>query len=370
MRVRNLLALSVSLVLLLSACASSATTAPPTGTPATGATATPGATPAATATVGASTAPVAVNFRFDWIETPGDIAVRSAIDQGFFTAEGLNVTTTVGTGSTDAVTLTGAGQFDMGQGDSLAVITGIGAGVPVVAVAAEYQVNPNAMISRPDDPIKQPTDLYGKKYCVQQGSSLLYYQAVVAVNNLDRSKITEVPIGFDVAPLVQKQCDGLIDFIDGEVIQVSDALKQPAVYEQLANWGVDAYGNVLFANKSFAQAHPDAVKGFVKAYEEGIQWAEANPAAALAMMQKVYSDAPADVLAQRIPATLPLLINQDTAANGVGHQDATRWTSEIALALQINLIKSSLTADQIMTNSYQPATPIMATPAAQPSPSS
>ena len=370
MRLRNLLAVSLSLALLLSACASSATTAPATGTPATGATMTPEATPAATATVAASTAPVAVNFRFDWIETPGDIAVRSAIDQGFFKAEGLNVTTTVGTGSTDAVTLTGAGQFDMGQGDSLAVITGIGAGVPVVAVAAEYQVNPNAMISRPDDPIKQPTDLYGKKYCVQQGSSLLYYQAVVAVNNLDRSKITEVPIGFDVAPLVQKQCDGLIDFIDGEVIQVSDALKQPAVYVQLANWGVNAYGNVLFANKSFAQAHPDAVKGFVKAYEEGIQWAEANPAAALAMMQKVYSDAPADIMAQRIPATLPLLVNQDTATNGVGHQDASRWTSEIALALQINLIKSSLTADQIMTNSYQPATPIMASPAPQPSPSS
>src|SRR4029077_9397703 len=169
-RVRNRLALSLSMALLLSACASGATTAPPTGTPATGATATPGGTTGASSTPATSAAPVAVNFRFDWIETDGDVAVRAALDQGYFKAEGLDVTTTVGTGSTDAVTLTGAGQFDMAQADSLAVITGVGAGVPVKAVAIEYQTNPNGMISRPDTPIRVPTDLYGKRYCVQQGS--------------------------------------------------------------------------------------------------------------------------------------------------------------------------------------------------------
>ena len=40
-----------------------------------------------------------VKFRFDWIETPGDTAIRAAMDQGFFAENGIFVNPVVGSGS-------------------------------------------------------------------------------------------------------------------------------------------------------------------------------------------------------------------------------------------------------------------------------
>jgi NitT/TauT family transport system substrate-binding protein len=310
-----------------------------------------------------------VKFRFDWIETPGDTAVRSAIDQGYFAENGIFVNPVVGSGSTDAVTLTGTGQFDMAQASALAVVTGVGNGVPVHAVAAEYQEDPNGMISRPDAPIQNPEDLYGKRYCVQQGSSLLYYQAVAAVNKLDRSKITEVPIGFDIAPLLQGQCDGLIDFGDGELILVRDALGTEPVWAPLESWGVNTYGTTLIANDTFAQEHPDLVKGFVDAYVKGIKWAEENPDAAVAMMQKTYPDADPAGLEKRVRAALTYFLNDYTATNGVGAIDPVRWKTEMNdLAKAIELIPAELTAEQVVDNSFLPNPPVIASPAPAASP--
>jgi NitT/TauT family transport system substrate-binding protein len=310
-----------------------------------------------------------VTFRFDWIETPGDTAVRAAIDQGYFAQNGIFVNPVVGSGSTDAVTLTGTGQFDMAQASALAVVTGVGNGVPVHAVAVEYQKDPNGMISRPDAPINKPEDLYGKRYCLQQGSSQLYYQAVTAVNNLDASKITNVPIGFDIAPLIQSQCDGLIDFGDGELIEARDALGTEPVFAPLSDWGIETYGTTLIANDQFAADHPDLVKGFVDAYVKGIKWAEENPDAAVAMMQKVYSDADPAGLEKRVRAALTYFLNDYSAANGVGAIDPDRWqTGNNALAKTIGLIPNDLTADQVVNNSFLPNPPVMASPAPAASP--
>jgi NitT/TauT family transport system substrate-binding protein len=304
-----------------------------------------------------------VSFRFDWIETPGDTAVRAALDQGYFKANGLDVVTTVGSGSTDAVTLVGAGQFQMGQASSLAVVTGVGNEVPVKAVAVEYQTDPNGMLSRPDAPIKVPTDLYGKKYGIQQGSSVLYYKAVVAVAGLDVSKITEVPIGFGIEPVVAKQVDGLIDFGDGELIELRHALKAEPVWAPLQDWGIKTYGTTLIANNNFAASNPEAVKGFVKAYLQGIKWAEENPDAAVAMMQKVYADADAEGLKERVLAALTYFTNDATKTKGVGWMDETRWQADtIDLALKIGLITKPIKAADVMSNDFLPSEPIMVTP--------
>jgi NitT/TauT family transport system substrate-binding protein len=376
MRAAKLAASSSILALLFAACSGATPSANPTAAGAATSAPSVAATSAATAapsvaapsasaapTAAASQAMTSVSFRFDWIETPGDTAIRAALDQGFFKANGLDVTTTVGSGSTDAVTLTGAGQFQMGQASALAVVTGVGAGVPVKAVAIEYQTDPNGMISRPDAPIKIPTDLYGKKYGIQQGSSLLYYKAILAVNALDESKITEVPIGFDIAPLIAKQIDGLIDFGDGELIETRHALKTEPTWAPLQDWGVKTYGTTLIVNNGFAASNPAAVKGFVKAYAQGIKWAVENPDAAVAMMQKVYADADAAGLKERVLAALKYFTNDATKTKGVGWQDEARWQTEnIDLAKRIGLITKDIKAADVMSNDYLPSEPILATP--------
>jgi NitT/TauT family transport system substrate-binding protein len=350
MRVSQVASLGSALVFMLAACSGAATPAPTAG-PAAGGNVTIVKAPGST--------PVKVRFRFDWIETPGDTPMQVAIAKGFFKDANLDVTTTVGTGSTDSVTLTGSGQFDIAQASSLAVVVGVGSGVPVKSIGVLYQTDPNGMISRPDSPIKVPTDLYGKKYGIQQGSSLLYYTAVVAVNKLDRTKITEVPTGFDVAPLIAKQIDGLIDFADGEVVLTRQALKAEPVFVKVKDWGVTTYGTTLIASNSFAAANGDAVKAFVAAYARGLKYSLENPAEAVTIMQKVYADADPALLKEKVMAALPYFVNSDTDGKGLLYQSTDVWQKEMDLSLQIQMIKSAVTVQQSVDSGFLPSPAIM-----------
>ena len=361
MRLTKWAAVGPTLALVLAACTSSATPVPttaPTGAPSKA----PTAAPATTAPTAAPTAaPVKIRFRFDWIETPGDTAMRIALNQGFFRDAGLDVTTTVGTGSTDSVTLTGAGQFDIAQASSLAVVVGVGAGVPIKSVGVLYQGDPNGMISRPDNPIRVPTDLYGKRYGIQQGSSLLYYQAVVAVNNLDRAQITEVPTGFDIAPLAAKQIDGLIDFADGEVILVRQAIKAEPVFVPIKDWGVVTYGTTLIVNNYFADQKPEVVRAFVLAFAKGLKFAVENPDQTVSIMQQVYSSVDRATLGDRVRAALKYFTSADTTKSGVLFQNTGTWQAELDLALKLKMIKSALTFRDVMNNGFLPNPPLIAT---------
>ena len=97
------------------------------------------------------------------------------------------------------------------------------------------------------------------------------------------------------------------------------------VWAPLDQWGVNTYGTTLIANDTFAQDHPDLVKGFVDAYAKGIKWAEENPDAAVAMMQKAYPDADPAGLEKRVRAALTYFLNDYSATNGVGAIDPDRW---------------------------------------------
>jgi len=354
------------LALVLAACTSGATTAP-TAAPTTAATQAASAAPAsAAATSAPSKAPVKIRFRFDWIETPGDTPMRVALNQGFFRDAGLEVVTTVGSGSTDAVTLTGAGQYEMGQASSLAVVVGVGSGVPIKSVGVLYQNDPNGMISRPDNPIRVPTDLYGKKYGIQQGSSLLYYTAVIAVNKLDRSKITEVPTGFDVAPLIAKQIDGLIDFADGEVILVKKALGGvDPIFVPIKDWGVTTYGTTLIANNYFAEQNPEAVRAFVGAYAKALKFAVENPDQAASILQQAYPAVDRAILKDRVLAALKYFLGADTDAHGVLWQNTATWQKELDLAIQLKMIQNAVTVNAAMNNGFLPNPLVIAKPPAK-----
>ena len=352
-----------ALALIVAACSAAATPVPtkaPTAAP------TAAATTAATAapTAAPTTPPLAkIRFRFDWIKTPGDTAMQVAISNGYFREANLEVTTTIGTGSTDSVTLTGAGQFEMAQAASLNLAVGVANGVPVKAVGVLYQKDPNGMISRQDAPIRVPTDLYGKKDCIQQGSSLQYYKAVVAANKLDTSKITEVPVGFDVAPLVQKQCDGLIDFADGEVLLVKQAMNADPVFVPVKDWGVTTYGTTLLVSNAFASSNADAVKRFVNAFARGLKYAVENPAAAATIMRSAYSDVDGALLQAKVLAAYKFWTSPDTDTNGVLFNSTDVWQKELDLARQIGLISKTLAPADVMTNDFLPKPGVMAKPA-------
>jgi ABC-type nitrate/sulfonate/bicarbonate transport system substrate-binding protein len=372
---RLVLSVSAALAVALTACGGAATPAAPTSPPAAQPTpAPPTAAPVAKPTSAATPAPTApqatapaatekVNFRFDWTPTPQDVPVLAAQAQGFFRDAGVDVTTTVGSGSGDSISLTGVGKHDMAIANAMNVAIAAEQGIPVVSVGMILQDNGVEVFSLPENPVKVPQDLVGKKMAVNPTSnSSLFYRAMLTKAGIDPSKITEVPVsqsdGDDL--LLQKQVDACVSFRQTEGVADSKAYGKPLVFMSLTEYGVAPYGQALIANKQFVQQHPNAVKGFLKAYAQGIKWSIDHKQEALQLLSDKIKDLDKDTLQQALDWNLALMTSDDTGKNGLLYQNPTRWqTDTLAFAKQVGIIKKDVDPASAYTNEYLPTPPVL-----------
>jgi NitT/TauT family transport system substrate-binding protein len=365
MRLSRLAALGSAAALILSACTAAGTPVPtqaPTAAPTTAASAAASAAPTAAPSAAPCTGNETIRWRFSWTPTTAWTPVLVAQSLGYDKANCVTVQITPGTGSTDSVTLTGAGQFDMAEASALAVATGIGNGLPIQSVGVVYQTDPNGIISRPDTPIKSAADIIGKKMGISQGSSTLLWKAIVAKNNIDLSKVTVLPIGFGVEPLVTKQVDGMVDYFDGAYVTVSSALKGPATFLPIADLGIGQYGTVILVNKTWAASHAAAVKNFMRMYAQGLKWTLENPKSAVPILRSKATDLSDAEATEFLTKTLSLLTSADTKTKGLLYQDASRMqTGTLDLAQTVGLTKTTLKSADVMSNDYLPNPPITTT---------
>ena len=367
MRIPRLASLVPGLALALAACTAAATPVPtaaptkaPTAVPATAAPAT--AAPTAAPTQAPCTGSTTIRWRFSWTPTTAWTPILAAQALGYDKANCVEIQITPGTGSTDSVTLTGAGQFDIAEASALAVATGIGNGIPIQSVGILYQTDPNGIISRPDNPIKTVADITGKKMGISQGSSTLLWQAIVKKNNIDLSKVTVIPIGFGFEPLLTKAVDGMVDYFDGAYVSISAALKAPAIFAPISDLGIGQYGTSIFVNKAWAASHQAAVKQFLLTYLRGLKWSLENPNAAVPILRSRATELGNTEATELLTKTLSLLTSADTKTKGLLYQDANRWkTGTLDLAQLVGLTKTALNATDVMTNDYLPNPPIITT---------
>jgi NitT/TauT family transport system substrate-binding protein len=54
----------------------------------------------------------------------------------------------------------------------------------------------------------------------------------------------------------------------------------------MADYGADVYGNAIIVNPKFAADHPDAVKGFLRAFVKSLKSTAKDPAAAVESVVK------------------------------------------------------------------------------------
>jgi ABC-type nitrate/sulfonate/bicarbonate transport system substrate-binding protein len=72
----------------------------------------------------------------------------------------------------------------------------------------------------------------------------------------------------------------------------------------MADYGVDVYGNAIIVNPKFATDHPDAVKGFLRAFVKSLKSTAQDPAAAVDSVVKRNEVAKKDVELERLNMAL------------------------------------------------------------------
>jgi NitT/TauT family transport system substrate-binding protein len=285
------------------------------------------------------------------------------LDQGYYKAEGLNVSIDPAASPLEPITRVASGNFEMGLADINALIKYRDAHpkAPVKAVFMVTNRPAYAVIARKSRGIAVPKDLEGRKLGAPAGDPAFTQWPIFAkANGIDVSKVTIENIGPPLREpmLAAGQVDAITGLSFSSFINLEDkgVPVDDIVVLLMADYGVDLYGNAIIVNTQFADEHPDAVSGFLRAFLKGLKRTLAAPRAAVDVVLK-HNDALKKTLEiKRLAMVIrDNIVTPEVKANGYGGIDRTRFAravDQLAIAYKFNGAKPK--PDDIFDGSFLP----------------
>jgi NitT/TauT family transport system substrate-binding protein len=286
---------------------------------------------------GASAAQIPIKFSLDFKFEGPSAPFLIGIDNGYYQAEGLNVTIDTAAGSIEPIARVASGNYDMGFGDINALIKfrDQNPNVPIKAVFMVYNRPPFSIIARKSRGVTMPKDLEGKKLGAPAGDGAFAQWKIFAqANDIDASKVAIENVGFPIRDpmLAAGQVDAVTGFSFSSYINLKDrgVPIDDIVVLLMADYGVNLYGNAIIVNPKFASEHPDAVKGFLRAFLKGLKNSVKDPSVAVDSVIKRNDFAKKDVELERLNMALrDNILTPEALADGLGGVDAARLDKTI-----------------------------------------
>jgi len=319
---------------------------------------------AATLATGATAADTSIRFSLDFnFEGPSAPFVLP-LDKGYYKTEGLSVSIDAAAGSLEPINRVASGTYDMGFGDinSLIKFRDANPGTPIKAVFMVYNRPPFSIIGRKSRGISKPKDLEDKILgAPASDGAYAQWPIFVQANGIDAAKVTIENIGFPVREpmLAAGQVDAVTGFSFSSFINLKDkgVPVNDIVVLLMADYGVNLYGNAIIVNPKFAAEHPDAVKGFLRAFVKGLKETVKSPATAVDSVLKRNNLAKKDVELERLNMAIrDNIITAEVKANGYGGIDPARFAraiDQIGLTYKFKAEKPKL--EEMFDPSYLPS---------------
>jgi NitT/TauT family transport system substrate-binding protein len=310
---------------------------------------------------GAASTPTSIKFclfRFEGPVAP----FLLALDKGYYKAEGLDVSFDTAAGSLEPIDRVMSSDCDMGIADinTLIKLNSAKSGTPVKAVFMVYNRPPFAVIGRKSRGINTPKDLEGKKLgAPTQDAAFAQWPIFVQANGIDASKVTIENVSFPVRePMLAA---GQVDAITGYSFSSFVNLKEKGVPVNdlsvllMANYGVSLYGNAIMVSPKLAAEHPEAIRGFLRAFVKGLKETIKSPAAAVDSVLKRNEATTKSVELERLMmAVHENILTPEVKANGFGAVDSARFEHAIDQIALTYKFKVKPTAGDIFDASYLP----------------
>ena len=299
--------------------------------------------------------PYKLTVQLDWVAEPEHGGIYQAAVQGYFAAEGLEVTIIPGGPNAFVVQKVATNQAQIGQGDSTDILQKIAIGLPVLSVAAVFQDDPSGLLVSAGSSVRRFEDLQGKTIIARPDWTFLTY-----LKKHYGVTVNVVPQNFSVAAfLTEKEAIQQGYFIAEPYHIVKAGAAKPRF---LSTWdaGLRAYA-VLFTNRKFAREHPEELRAFMRAYIKG--WNEYltnDPTPAHAAMRK---DNPS-LTDEFALASRQLILDEklvtgrdaDGGPTNTGRITAARFTTQIAQLEELGVLpKNKVTVEQAISTEFLPS---------------
>ncbi len=286
-----------------------------------------------------------VDVLLDWKPLPTYAGFFLAKEMGAFERRGLDVTFSEVQGATPAAQMIGEGKkFWIGSSSGMATAIGRSKGLPIKSLAVYYRKTPSAIFTRAEDRIAHPRDLYGKKIGLVKGSiTNEEFRAMLELNHIDGSKITQVTVEWDPWALLEKKVDALIDY---EEMTPADLLSEGRrlLLLRLSDFGVRTYSLNLIVNDD-AWATPEKriiAQKIAEAVQEGYSFVNERPADAAARFSTLFPRLAPNYVDRSMAA-----VSQQLNPQPIGGQTRAGWEETIKTLTSLGLLAKPVTADDV-----------------------
>jgi len=306
-----------------------------------------------TAGMSSALAQESFNVRYSW-RLKGEYApFYVAQEQKLFEKAGLKVTLGEGAGAPAALAGLLQGREDAVVLPAIFALTAISKGMPIKLIALYQPVIPIAVVSFPDNPVKTPKDMEGKRLPFSTGDTFGSYLSVFCrINSIDCSKINQVMVDANVRAslFMSKKVEAIATYVNVDVPVLQAESKVPLTIMEVGNFGLKIPGLAVVSSTALLESKPDKLKAFLAAVDKAMDMARANPDAAAKDLMASWPAAPAGPLVTE-------QVKQSLASYPVIDGHPSGWiepkalSETLALMKQVGEIDAIKPLDEYYTNS-------------------
>lgn len=275
-----------------------------------------------------------------------------ARELGYYKERGLDFSWDFTTDST-GIRLIGTGQYQAGSvSDAAAPLDYIAQGIPLKTIALLTQRGARALAVRKGSGIRRPKDFEGKKVGIKT-SPWAEYLVMLATDKVDRSKVTEVPVGFSSVELKDGMVDVLPVFTGNEPYVLEKQLNTPIDLLLPDDFGYPPLGTSLVVNSGYAKSNPDEVTAFVRATLKGAEYMVANRAESIQIAVQYAGTGRTRAQHEfQFDVTARDLVAGVAATKGIGYVTPQQWQAQIDLLADLGVIKAKPKVEDVLDTTF------------------
>jgi NitT/TauT family transport system substrate-binding protein len=296
----------------------------------------------------------AIKFATDWRAEAEHGGFYQALATGEYAKRGLDVTIVQGGPGVNVPQLLAANAVELGMGSNSFIVMNLAnEGVPVKAVAAFMQKDPQVLIAHPGTGVETIADLKGHPILLSDASITAFWVWLKAKYGFTDDQVRKY--AFSPAPFLADKRAAQQGYLTSEpyTIEKQAGLK-PEVF-LLADEGYPGYAAMVLAPDSLIEKNPAAVQAFVEASAQGWKdYLTGDPSKADALIRKDNPEMTQDVLDQAREKMRRYRIVDGDEGLPIGTMTDARWKTFFDMAAAQGVYPKTLDPHKAYTLRFSP----------------
>ena len=285
-----------------------------------------------------------ISFGTNWVAEAEHGGFYQAVADGTYKQYGLDVTIVAGGPQKNNRMLLLARKIDFFMSaNSLQGFDAVAQDIPVIAVAAMFQKDPQVLLAHPDQGVEKFEDLKKITLLVSSEGLQTYFQWLRAEFGFSQDKVK--PYTFNAQPFLVDKQSAMQGYVTSEPYAVEKTGRfKPKIF-LLADYGFDSYSTLIETRRETVEKKPGLVQRFVEASAIGwYNYLYHDNKAANALIKSQNPEMTDELLAYSVDKMreFGIVDSGDTLTMGIGAMSDARMASFFDKMVKAGVVKPNV----------------------------